>query len=249
MNTSDPLLGSMMSAQASAIDAKSRSPYSRVIRSLYRRGFHRAARSLCHRLEGRLMCSMTWRDILTAHFGDKVGSYSYGDILTPGLLPRGSKVGAWCSVGTGLIVRRRDHPVDRTIMHAFFYNSQVGVISKDTIGLEADNPLEIGNDVWIGDRVTILSGCKVIGNGAVLAAGSVVTKDVPAYSIVGGVPAKVLKKRFDAERIEEIEASAWWERSLGSIVANPPFRDLFGEGNRFSEALGSGVTKDKGEAL
>ena len=154
------------------------------------------------------------------YHGVDVGAYSYGDILRPGVFPPGTTVGRYCSVGTDLIVRRRNHPVDRMIMHPAFYNHRIGLLAHDTIPDNRDNPLVIGHDVWIGGRAIILSGCKRIGNGAVLAAGSVVTRDVPAYAIMGGVPARMIRMRFDEERIAEIEASAWWEHSLPDLVAN-----------------------------
>ncbi|MEO0390469.1 MAG: hypothetical protein AAF218_05955, partial [Pseudomonadota bacterium] len=91
------------SARAARIEAKRRHASSPLIRKLYALGARRLARSLCHRLEGRLMLSDTWRAILADHHGVHIGAYSYGDILTPGILPRGTRVGRYCSVGTGLI--------------------------------------------------------------------------------------------------------------------------------------------------
>jgi hypothetical protein len=70
--------------------------------------------------------------------------------------------------------------------------------------------IAIGSDVWIGTRAMILSGVT-IGHGAVVAAGAVVTRDVPPYAIVAGVPARVLRYRFDADTIERLLAIAWWE--------------------------------------
>ena len=69
--------------------------------------------------------------------------------------------------------------------------------------------MEIGNDVWIGERVMVMGGVK-IGNGAVVGAGAIVTKDVPPYAIVAGVPAKVIRYRFSAEVIDELERIEWW---------------------------------------
>lgn len=194
-----------------------------------RRRLRGLVQRLCVRLEGSRMMSQTWRRILKETYGAEIGAYSYGSVLDPGVVPRGSRVGAYCSVGQDLIIRRRDHPVERPILHPFFYNSALGIVARDTIPLDRDNPLTIGHDVWIGDRVTILSGCKHIGNGAVLAAGAVITKDVPAYAIMGGVPAKVLKMRFAPAQIDALEHSKWWERGISELVANPPFDDLFGD--------------------
>jgi tetrahydrodipicolinate N-succinyltransferase len=91
-------------------------------------------------------------------------------------------------------------------------------LDRDSIDKEEENPLTIGNDVWIGDRVTILSGCKQIGNGAAVAAGAVVTRDVDPYCIVAGVPARLLKKRFEDELIDRLEASRWWELRLDELL-------------------------------
>jgi acetyltransferase-like isoleucine patch superfamily enzyme len=85
----------------------------------------------------------------------------------------------------------------------------------------------VGNDVWIGNGCTILSGVT-IGNGAVLAAGSLVSKSIPEYAIAGGVPAKVIKKRFSSEVIKELEALQWWNwadekinENLRKLLAEP----------------------------
>lgn len=69
----------------------------------------------------------------------------------------------------------------------------------------------IGNDIWIGYGTIILASCKSIGNGAVIGAGSVVTKDVPPYSVVAGVPARVIHMRFDQRVIDALEKSKWWK--------------------------------------
>jgi len=207
--------------QAMRLEARGNSSLRPLLLSLYK--WHRSrplVQLLCRRIEGSLMFSQSWRLILSRYHGVEIGSYSYGDLLRPGALPSGTTVGRYCSVGKDLIVRRRDHPLNRMIMHPAFYNHRVGLLEYDTIPDNRDNPLVIGHDVWIGDRVIVLSGCRKIGNGAVLAAGSVVTRDVPAYAVVAGVPARQIRFRFDEERIAEIEASAWWERSLPDLVAS-----------------------------
>lgn len=215
-------------AHARRRQARARSPLAPALLALYGRRSRGLVRRMCYRLEGGPIWSATWRAVLERFHGAAVGRYSYGDVLRPGVLPPGSRIGAYCSVGTGLVVRRRDHPVDRPILHPFFYNRALGLVRRDTIPLDRDNPLTVGHDVWIGDRVTILSGCRTVGNGAVIAAGAIVTRDVPAYAVVGGVPARVLRMRFGPERIAGIEASRWWERDVAALIADPPFPDMVG---------------------
>jgi virginiamycin A acetyltransferase len=77
----------------------------------------------------------------------------------------------------------------------------------------------IGNDVWIGYDALVMPGVT-IGDGAIVAARSVVTADVPPYAIVGGNPGKVLKRRFDDETIRRLQAVAWWDRSAAWITAH-----------------------------
>ena len=78
---------------------------------------------------------------------------------------------------------------------------------------------EIGNDVWIGYNATIMPGVK-IGNGAIIASKSVVTNDVPAYAVVGGNPAKIIKQRFDDKTINALLSIAWWDWSSDKITAH-----------------------------
>ena len=77
--------------------------------------------------------------------------------------------------------------------------------------------ITIGSDVWIGNGAVILDGVKV-GNGAIIASRAVVTKDVPAYAIVGGVPAKILKYRFSSDVVEALEQSQWWNLTDKEIL-------------------------------
>ena len=214
-------------ARATLKDRSGRSFLSSAIVQLYKwRRMRKLAVGLCWRLEGHAMFSQSLRRILSHYHDVEIGAYSYGDIMRPKVLPRSSRVGRYCSVGQQLIVRRRDHPVDHVVMHPIFYEHRLGLLEHDLIAKTTDNPLRIGHGSWIGDRVTILGGCTHIGNGAVIAAGSVVTRDVPAYAVVAGVPARQLRMRFEADQIARIEASAWWEHSLTRLIESRVIEDV-----------------------
>ena len=91
--------------------------------------------------------------------------------------------------------------------------------TSDDDGITSNGSIHIGNDVWIGHGVTVMSGVK-IGDGAVIAANSTVTKDIEPYTIAGGVPAKPIKKRFDDKTIERLLDSEWWNLPKEWLEAN-----------------------------
>jgi virginiamycin A acetyltransferase len=170
------------------------------------------------------MWSPTYRSLLREHFDVGVGLHSYGPCLVPGGLPRGTRVGNYCSLAAGLAVLRRNHSVDSISQHPFFYNRSLGFVSSGTQPQVEENPLIIGHDVWVGLNVIITAGCRQVGNGAVIAAGAVVTRDVPPYTIVGGVPAKTLRPRFAEKTQQAVESSRWWELPIWELA---PHLQLF----------------------
>ena len=168
------------------------------------------------------MWSVTFRELLKEYYKVDVGIHSYGPCLWPGRLPPGTRVGNYCSLAGGLIALRRNHTVDRISQHPFFYNSELGLVERGLISEIIDNPLTIGHDVWIGMNVLIMPGCKSIGDGAIIAAGSVVTSDVPPFAVVGGVPAKLIRWRFPATLQELIARSQWWLRPVWELAEDFP---------------------------
>lgn len=113
-------------------------------------------------------------------------------------------IGKYCSIGRDVSIGVGTHPTDWITTSPLFYSKQRGLVNKTTYNHNNINsPTIIGNDVWIGTKAIIMSGIT-IGDGAIIAAGAVVTKNVKAYEIVGGVPAKRLKDRFSDSVIKEM---------------------------------------------
>lgn len=147
------------------------------------------------------------------------------------------KVGKYSSIGPGVETVVGNHPTRTYVaLHPAFYTDRqfagMQISSKTTFeeysytDAQKQWLVEIGNDVWIGANVNILNGCR-IGDGAVVAAGAVVTKDVPPYTIVGGVPAKEIRKRFTEEQIAFLLQFKWWDRDISWLKEHAEdFQDI-----------------------
>jgi chloramphenicol O-acetyltransferase type B len=119
-------------------------------------------------------------------------------------------IGSFCSIADNVIIGPSSHPFNWVGGSPVFYSGRDSVKAKfSEFDREKPNRTVIGNDVWIGINAIIKSGVK-IGHGAIIGMGSVVTKDVEPYAIVGGCPAKIIKKRFDDKIIKGLLESNWW---------------------------------------
>ena len=128
-------------------------------------------------------------------------------------------IGSFCSIANDVLIGLGKHPIDAFSTSTIFYrtNNTFSIqLVKSNSPFKEYEFIDIGNDVWIGARSVILDGVK-IGNGAVIAANSVVTKDVPPYAVVGGSPAKIIKYRFSEEKINKLLLLKWWEWPLEKI--------------------------------
>lgn len=160
--------------------------------------------------------SLTWNEEV------EIGAFSY---VVQGCMLEGCKIGRYCSIATGTRVLSEGHPLDRVTTSTISYGTNIFNIIKEDFGVEIlqDKKLKkadrtnIEHDVWVGENATIKRGIT-IGTGAIVAANSLVVKDVPPYAIVGGNPAKIIRFRFDEEIIKKLLASKWWNLSPDSFA-------------------------------
>lgn len=138
------------------------------------------------------------------------------------------EIGRFCSISKNVHVIQGDHPTSVYVStspmffskkHMAFKKTYVNEQKYDEIKTINGRAAIIGNDVWIGANVDILAGVS-IGNGAIVGANSLVTKNVPAYAVVGGVPAKVIKYRFPNDVCDKIEKTCWWNWDDNKLLAN-----------------------------
>lgn len=125
-----------------------------------------------------------------------------------------ARIGKFCSIAGEVSVGLGRYPLERVSSHPAFYSvsQPVGRTFADRDIFQPFERTVIGHDVWLGQGALVVDGVR-IGTGAVVGAGAVVTKDVPPYAIVGGVPARILRYRFESDVIEELLHARWWNQS------------------------------------
>lgn len=152
-----------------------------------------------------------------------LGAYSY----CRGLFGPVDRIGRYCSIASGVSIMGDDHPMDHVSTSPVLYNTQefqnlTGRSLPATLPHfdGAARPVTLGDDVWIGQDVLLRGGIS-IGTGAVIAARAVVTRDVPPYAIVGGLPARLIRMRFPEALIAKLLASRWWDYSAADLAGLP----------------------------
>ena len=176
----------------------------------------RCIKQICQ-LEGGEAYSKTARKLFEEAYGLQIGYGTYGGMWTNGSLRyRDFCIGNYCSIAQNIYIYTDNHPLDKFSTHPFLYCKTHGADEE----ISYSHPLTIGNDVWIGQNVIILPSCHNIGNGAVIGAGAIVTKDIEPYSINVGNPARAIRKRFSDNIIEKLEKSQWWNMELAELKQN-----------------------------
>jgi phosphonate metabolism protein (transferase hexapeptide repeat family) len=152
--------------------------------------------------------------------GSEFGDYSYA---MERVQMTYTFLGKFCSVASDARLNPSNHPIDRPTSHHMTYRRrQYGFDDgkdEEVFEWRRDNPVEVGHDVWIGHGAIVLPGVT-IGNGAVVGAGAVVTDYVEPYTVVCGVPARPLRRRFTEETAERVEETEWWNWSHKELRDN-----------------------------
>ncbi|MBR5623403.1 CatB-related O-acetyltransferase [bacterium] len=141
-----------------------------------------------------------------------------------------TRIGNFCSVASNVVIGATSHPTDFLSTSPLFYNDMRTVtdglvIPEDKrVDFTYSRPVVIGNDVWIGINAVIMNGVT-IGDGAIIGAGAIVTHDVPPYAVALGVPARVVRYRFDEETIRRLLKARWWDQP-DEVIASLKVTDV-----------------------
>ncbi len=146
----------------------------------------------------------------------QIASYSY---IGRNCIIQNATIGKFCSVANDVFIGLGKHPSNLISTSTLFYKSKNTLdlrLVEEDLDFQEYAEIVIGNDVWIGARAILMDGIKV-GHGAIIAANSVVTHDIPPYAIVAGVPAKIIKYRFSEDKITKLLKKKWWNWSFDMI--------------------------------
>lgn len=148
----------------------------------------------------------------------RVGRYTR---VKPGCVLKNATIGSFCSIANDVMVGLGQHPTHLLSTNSVFYKRGITDRFARPVDYDEEPRTYIGNDVWLGNGAVVMDGVH-IGDGAIVASRAVVTKDVPPYAVVGGVPAKVLKYRFAEDVIAAIEKTRWWDLSEEAMTRALP---------------------------
>lgn len=203
-------------------------------------GGYRVTRILCFKFKKKQPGSNTYSGIINVRpHGSKFdelkmfspnisnigkNTYSATDLVVQS---ENTSIGSFCSIGEKVVLGHGEHPLNFLSTSPYFYfpnlkwKNEKAPSHDEFWDLE---PICVGNDVWIGNEVSVKNGVT-IGDGAVIGTKSIVTKDVPPYAIVAGVPAKIIRYRFSPEIISDLLELKWWELD-DEIIKQIPYDNI-----------------------
>lgn len=188
-----------------------------VVNNVVIAGYVRGIQNVTFEGENRVPNGCVFSGTIQVGYATTFGlnNYVFGDI----------SIGKYCQIGIDVAIHSTNHPVSYL---STYINKNL--FAGELSNLKAIKKITIGNDVWIGHGAIIV-GSVNIGNGAIVAAGSIVTKDIEPYTIVAGSPAKEINKRFNNSIINELEELKWWDKSKSELELIKPlfFKDLKNE--------------------
>lgn len=166
-------------------------------------------------------------DSVTFYGKSSLGRFSYLNVGC--VVYHNVSIGRFCSIGRLVEIGLAKHPVDFLSTHPFQFaqspfSRAPGYTALQTEDWQFHAPTKVGHDIWIGAKAAIASGVTV-AHGAVVAAGAVVVNDVNPYEIVGGVPARVIRRRFSDAIVDELLALRWWDMDI-KYLAGLSFRNI-----------------------
>lgn len=169
---------------------------------------------LLRRLEGPELTAPSIRVIFSRYFRVEIGMYAHGEFFQPFAVDEYTTIGRFCSMAKGARILNHNHPVGSKSTSGIFFNPHFGLCDHSLVEF---NPLVIGNDVWIGANAVVMPEVNSIADGAIIGAGAVVTRDVPAYAVVLGNPGRIVKYRFSEDVIERLLEEQWWDHDLEEL--------------------------------
>lgn len=171
---------------------------------------------IIRKIEGGYFYEITSRNIYKKYHDIEIGYGSCG-LIDLDKIAGGTTFGNYCGISENTRIFNANHPQKYFTTHALLFNPIFGCTNEDVL---PRTRLVVGHDVWTGFNSIILPSVNSIGNGAIIAAGAVVTKNVERYAIVGGNPAKFIAYRFAPDVIEKLEQSRWWLLSKEELIKN-----------------------------
>lgn len=199
--------------------------------------FYRSIKLLIARFKWGRGCQIkTWNIASNAELGEgvrldeavvvhrecRIGDRSY--MRFGSKLWHGSSVGAYCSIGENVLIGAPEHPKHYLSTNPFLYQMSPAKPSNPWPEDDVVEPAIVENDVWIGNNVVIRGGVRV-GTGAIIGANAVVTRSVEPYTVVAGVPARVIGRRFDQELASRLLLSHWWDLPYEELLCSPVLFD------------------------